>query len=300
MTPPASSSLGALLRAAALLRAGSDDQREALAREFGFAWKGGPTKTASGGARIGQQEIGQDREAVRPELPGPQTGNLISIAIQQLDDPSAGRPDWLDTTLPLPMEKRKRRIPVKPSLLDPRWIRGILTAALATWTDSNEIDLERLVACRAAGNRWAEIPFLRVLTLSLGAYCWLDKGPAMEPFYQDQAQILLALKHVVGESRLWVVETEQAPRLGDFVPGAPHLMLSDLGLTEVPDEAPRSAPRLWAAFATRIAEEFGSPSIALVPRPAEAYPDSVRAAMRVISWDRLTSVQTVRSVRTHS
>jgi hypothetical protein len=283
-----------------LLRAGSDDQREALAREFGFEWKRERTEIAGGGPRIGQPEMGRASEAVRPELQSPVAGNLISIAVQQLDDPSAGRPDWLDATLPLPMEKRKRRIPVKPSLFDPRWIRGILTAALATWTESNEIDLERLVSCTAAGNRWTEIPFLRVLTLSRGAYCWVDKGPAMEPFYQDQAQVLLALKHVVGESRLWVVETEQTPRLDDFVPGAPHLMLSDLGLTEVPDEAPRSTPRLWAAFAARIAEEFGSPSIALVPRPAEAYADSVHAAIRVISWDRPTSVQTVRRVRTRS
>jgi hypothetical protein len=300
MIRSAESRLGAFLRAVSLLGANSDESRAALAQYFGFDYAA---------AKSIEEKIdplpstpAQTREETSHISPASHTSlaaNRIPIEISPLPEPEGDRPQWLGSAVPLPLDrKRSRVIPVKQSLFDPLWARGILNAALATTTRSNDIDIDRVVQARSAGDILRDVPFHQVLTLSRGVYCWVDTGPAMEPFYQDQGQLVAELINVVGNSRLQVINTDSVPSVDSFVPAVPHLILSDLGVTAMPDEIPRSTPQMWAEFAALVANQFTSEVVALVPRAVEDYPPAVRAAIRIVQWDRPTSVQTVRAIRT--
>jgi hypothetical protein len=210
----------------------------------------------------------------------------------------SNQPAWLSSATPLPRSAGKSRvIPAKPSLLRPVWTRALLVGAVATICESGEIDQEKLVNELSTGEAIDSLPLIRVATLARGVHCWIDEGEAMQPFIQDQKQLLAALFNVAGASRVTVKSFRGVPnRDGSFVTGAPHLVLSDLGAIDVPEEysPERATPAEWIGFGQWISSDLQSRVIALSPLPIQSYVSDLRRAITVLCWDRGTSLQTVR------
>jgi hypothetical protein len=119
----------------------------------------------------------------------------------------------------------------------------------------------------------------------------------MQPFLQDQRQILAELASVVGISRVSVHRFQGVPgREGNFVQRAPHLLLSDLSATPLPDDyVPEPVfLRDWLEFAAWLANDLQAWAVALTPLPVGVYPPALRQRVPVLSWDRSTSVQSAR------
>ena len=237
--------------------------------------------------------------ATAPEPHGPPRSNPIPANIRFLQDaPIQQPPDWLERAAVLrPASNQRRRIPAKPSLLWPIWTRALIVTLLATIGESGEIDIPALIRRLSSGESIDSLPLVRLATLARGVHCWVDDGPAMEPFNQDQNQLITELANVAGLSRVTLRKFRGVPeRDVSFVRGAPHLLLSDLGRIPIPEEV---GPMLvteneFLHFAHWVRQDLEAPVVALTPLPVCRYSDELRAAVTLLCWDRQTSVQSAR------
>lgn len=191
-----------------------------------------------------------------------------------------------------------RIIPAKPPLLQPQWTRGILTAALGTIGESNEVDIDRLIDKMSRSEFIDRLPYRKVKSISRGAVVWIDRAAAMEPFFQDQAQIVDALLRTVGEARLEVRECQGVPYEAlEQPPRVPHLVLSDLGIRKVEGARRTSTPAGWASLGVRVREVLGADMVVLTPSSVHRYSPEVKAALTIVTWDRATSVRSLSRAR---
>ena len=304
MSPTRGSVIGDFLRAVFALGAEENPElRDTVAQHFGLSVRMKESAPRVSGRKpdkepfpppgpVNPQHVQPERPPILPAA----MGNPIPVNVQTLNAVDEVRPAWLASASVLP-QRLPRHVPAKMSLLEPRWTRSILAMALYTYGDAGEIDVDRIVEEVVTGRPLRSIPVRRAPTLARGVYAWIDGSPSMQLFVQDQTQIARQLRDVVGSLGLNLRQTSGVPaRSGEIAALVPHLVLSDLGLVENPDELSRDSPEAWAEWAEWIHRELGARVVALVPRRPSAYPKEIRRTFRLLHWDRGTSVQSIRRV----
>lgn len=223
------------------------------------------------------------------------------------------RPDWLEHVLPLaPPRAEVARAPTPLPLFARRTSRAVLSTAMATDRETNAIDLDAIVKVSARGLRVQRVPRRVIPSLSHGIQLLVDRGPSAEPFLADQDLLVEQIRVVAGRDRVQVLRFDPSrafiagsgPRF-DWVdyfaieprplPGIAVVLLSDLGITTVPVET-GATPDEWRRFIARIRTR-GNPVLAFVPYGRARWPAALRNLAVMLTWDRKTSIQAVRSAR---
>ena len=127
-------------------------------------------------------------------------------------------------------------------LFQPRWIVGIIFAALATDVPGRP-DLARAVAVIARGRSLGAMPLLPRPSLRRGAQVLVDLGAGMEPFRDDQESFVAELRRALGAGQVEVLHFADCPSRNVVAPGAAEwtayraplggvrvVLLTDLGL----------------------------------------------------------------------
>ncbi|MEM7305312.1 MAG: hypothetical protein AAF682_01515 [Planctomycetota bacterium] len=191
------------------------------------------------------------------------------------------------------------------ALLRPQWERAVLAAALATKALDGALDVRRLIEGVARCEVIDELPRTPRATLRRGLQLLIDRGPGMMPFARDQERLATAIERVAGRDRTRALTFVSCPSRGCTprggapeegwpapAPGTPVVVCSDLGA------ARRRLPRLgarvaeWGDWIQRV-RAAGCPLLAVTPYEEER-PRALTRWMRVLTWDRDTSVATVR------
>jgi hypothetical protein len=194
-------------------------------------------------------------------------------------------------------------------LLPSRWTRGIISEAAATLHEGNIPDISKVLGALARCEELERIPMLKVPTLVRGCQVLCDVSIGMMPFASDSQEILNAIQSVVGRERTEILYFEDCPVYGvetyeesDFVAyqpppaGTPVLIISDLGIAEIPFSFRRSSPGEWLKLVLLL-RTAGCPPVALTPYPSTRWPQPLINSLPVIQWDRHTTAATVRRAR---
>jgi hypothetical protein len=223
------------------------------------------------------------------------------------------RPDWLEHVLPLaPPRAEVARVSTPMPLFARRTSRAVLSTAMATDRETNAIDLDAIVAISARGLPIQRVPRRVIPSLSHGIQLLVDRGPSAEPFLADQDSLVEQIRVVAGRDRVQVLRFDPSrafiagsgPRFEwvDYfaidprpLPGIAVVLLSDLGIATVPVETSATADE-WRRFIARIRAR-GNPVLAFVPYGRARWPAALRNLATMLTWDRKTSIQAVRSAR---
>ena len=235
-------------------------------------------------------------------------GSLVPAMLTALPDlaSAATAPAWLSPGMPL-----LAKGPVAPptphdTLFSPPSSRAMGAALAAVRSADGDVDTDRLVAALADGLPLRAVPRLPVWTLRHGLQVLVDQGPAMQPWQQDVDLLLGLLARLLGDAQLQVLGFDgeplqgcRQPGTGDAMrwpappPGAAVLVVSDLGITRLPGVPQRPAARRWQGFA-RAAGQAGAAVRVLVPQAPARWPAGLPAPLRLLWWDRRTTVASVR------
>jgi hypothetical protein len=201
--------------------------------------------------------------------------------------------------------------PEPTTLLPPGRQRAILSALCGSPAATGDVDVDKLVERIARREPVRMLPLTVATTTRRGIQVLVDFGDGMRPFVRDQQEVVGALERLAGPDGFDVLHFAVTP-LDD--PGAgsgpvwtwrpyrpplagqPVVVLSDIGAGARYADRPGIQAR-WLVFA-KLLREAGSQVVALAPAPVDRYPDGLRAALSILTWDRGTSVRdAVRSVR---
>jgi hypothetical protein len=194
--------------------------------------------------------------------------------------------------------------PAKLPLFNPRWERALLSALAGVEEPTTEPDLGELIRRLATNRPIAEIPFRFGSSLRQGVRLFLDRGRAMEPFTDDQAQFATAMLRVTGADRVAVHEFEFLPEQTEedgtnpatsF--SAPVIVVSDFGLLPVPGRGRSASVLEWRAWVEGLRQSGCARVIGLLPVVERRWPRELRRALDLLYWDITASVRTIRPRR---
>ena len=231
---------------------------------------------------------------------------VANLTVEVLEESAPVKVPALD--LPDPLEEQSEEnesLPKFLPLLAPIWTRAIITKLLSVDASSGVPDIQKLVEIISRNRPLEQIPCQFLPTLRKGVQVLIDNGPGLVPFLRDQISFLEQLKLVVGPDRVQIWEFVGTPlkhavstgassvhgyRLP--APGTPLLMLTDLGVAVPPFEADVTAPDEWLEFVHYV-REAGYRLQALTPYAPTRYSRALKRLVKIIQWDRGTSVSTV-------
>jgi hypothetical protein len=249
---------------------------------------------------------------VRPpqseDVPPPERRN--EAWIDRLTRPvSAGRPGWYEQVRTLEPDTAPSDLPpsrVAP-LFPPASQRALLISMLSKLAPGREIDVSRLVDRVASREVFSKLPLRRRLSTSGGVQVLLDVSDRMEPFAQDQSQLIESLRRQIPENRLEVLHCDGAPpdrarqaKHGYRYPprGTLVLLVGDVGQGGGPFSPRSPKPELWVAFAHRLAVQ-GCEFLVLAPLSPDQIDRATADRIEIIPWDRRFSGAAVRRYRRH-
>ena len=189
--------------------------------------------------------------------------------------------------------------PAQPPLM--RWSRlwPFLKLALGGELETRALDVPRIVALLARGAIVERLPRRRRAAWAQRAQVWLDYAEALQPFWPDLNEAHERLRRRRGLQGLTLVALPDGDPFGrrwlyhgrrgwqplrdeiNMVPGAPVLMLSDLGCLD-DDDARR---RQWLRLGQRL-RRYGVRPVALMPCPARWWDVDLASRFYPVAWDR--------------
>lgn len=305
--------LGELARSLARLRPRDHGTAAAMARMLGFQTnesedesgdrgstepRRSPSASPTSPAGDSDSDADESTEAQLAELP----------LLERGPPRPERRPLPWTTADPLPEVSERHlheRLPPEP-LLEPRWGRELLLAAIAAEVADSSIDETAVVDMIARGEPLEVLPRLKRWSLVRGVQLLVDDGAGMEPFRRDAREVARAVRALVGpvtveelhfdaSLALGVRETVLTPArpYAPPEPRTPVLVVGDLGMSPV-DNASREEE--WLELARRLAQR-GSSMTALVPYGQQRWSARLARAMVLIQWDRSTTVRAVSALR---
>lgn len=193
-----------------------------------------------------------------------------------------------------------------PPLFAPGSAAAILQGALSRREHVGDIDLAPLIRSLTRGKPVTRIPRRPALTLRHGVEILVDLGPGMVAFRRDQEEVVERILDVIGRESVRIRYFATTPALGvgpegrwSWRPypgperGSTVLLLSDLGLGSRPDKH-RDRPEDWHALAAQVTRAQGE-LVAFLPFPPDRRPTwSASAPIRILTWDRVTTVTDAR------
>jgi hypothetical protein len=303
--------LGDLARAFAALGPATDKERHSIARLLGV---GAPERATAheqvSPARVEQGEeitdvtgLGDraDQAAGPPAAPAnlslltPLTEEQVSAALesaQPLPRPGAGQPMAVSQREPL---------------LPPRSAAAILLTMIARNTEDGPLDVAAIVEMLARRQAIDRMPREVRPTLRFGVQVLVDLGLAMQPFAQDQIQVVAQVRDVAGPERTSVLYFADSPARGAgpgprrtwrrYQPperGTRVIVLSDCGLSGPVLHPQRSQPEEWRSLVGQL-RRAECDLVALLPQPVVRWPRWLSTLMPLVCWDRSTTSASVSS-----
>jgi hypothetical protein len=293
------SPIGDVLRAWELLDASSSETRAAIAELLGF-----DLSSRTGSSAVNLPTTGE----VRVPLPGP----LPPPPPQ----PSKGvRREILVETLPQRPEESRNAVlgnealflpssvpplPPKLPLLNPQWVRALLSNLLSLTIPGNQLDLPRLVRDFSSGAPMRRIPWRSMSTMSAGVRCFIDAGPPLDVLADDTWEVLRNLRLLAGFERVAIKYFQTVPDAPDSrydaesegaaAPDSPVLILSDFG--HYPATGRRWALiREWLAWIERERARGTTLIVGMTPLDPANWPSSLARDIQLVEWDVHTGVR---------
>lgn len=311
--------LGDLARAMRALKVSDHATAEAIAELLGMRLG---RRAAEIGAGSGLRRPGPDKDvpaSLEEASPGETEGVLPededereSIPIDVESSPST-KEEWLPEVEPLPpaaADVIPTRPPLEP-LLVPRWVRGIISATLATDDEDGPLDVDRVAEILAKRECVRQLPTLPSRTLRRGLQLLVDKSQAMMTFARDQSWLLNEIRDIVGADSVEVLRFAGSPLRGTGKgrkpwpayrpppPGTPVVLLTDLGICQPMLTDDWADTPEWVDFATAVSRA-GCPLLALVPYGRARWHPALTHLMTIIQWDRNTTAATVSKLVRHA
>jgi hypothetical protein len=216
-------------------------------------------------------------------------------------------PDWFRSVRPLEPDNESIEASAQPieSLFPPDGERMMLTSILSRPARRRDIDFSRLLQRMANLEVLSELPLRRRFSARGGVQVLLDKSKRMDPFAQDQRQLVDALCRLLPHERLQVLRCQSWPpdyagqlmrRRNYRYPsrGTLVLLVSDLGQGGGLFAPHVSEPERWVDFARRLTAR-GCAFLVLAPVSPDRIDSRLWRDLEVIPWDRRVSVAVVRA-----
>ncbi|GGI21023.1 hypothetical protein [Bradyrhizobium guangdongense] len=272
------------------------------------------------GPQPGKVEVPSKGEVVRPlpdtdkppletkpqtAAPQPVFAPTGAISIKHLGS-FVRRPEWSSDGRRLAEYDEVRPAPSVPTLFSPRQERSLITAIALALAETGELDEERVAEQVARGEPLTRIPRRLRPTSHFGVQLLVDRGPRLEPLRDDQRTLRNALLRTVGVHRIQMLRFANFPdRVGPGTPrtwrryvppasGTVVLVITDLGLGRLGAMERTHSFDDWTDWAGRV-RSAGAHPVALVPHGPRHWPRSLRRHLRLVHWDRTTSVGSVRA-----
>jgi hypothetical protein len=241
-------------------------------------------------------------------MPQRQRRKRVDFTIGTVPAGSVPRPAWLDDKeiLDPPPDVLPRPRQPEP-LLTRRSSRAILSTAMATRTETNQIDVHALLAGELRGEVPRRIPRRVVPSLARGIQVLVDRGPSAAPFDADQKLLIEQIRAVGGREMISVVELDPSRAFiaaaGDdewadyFTRYRPRpyvavVLVTDFSIARVPFERTATTDE-WLRFLARL-RAGDNPVVAFVPFAPKRWPQLLRRHAAIVQWDRRTTVHSVR------
>ncbi|HEU4888547.1 MAG TPA: hypothetical protein VFV49_11710 [Thermoanaerobaculia bacterium] len=232
----------------------------------------------------------------------------VAFTIESIPAGFVRRPAWLDDQeiLEPPPDVLPRPRQPEP-LLPRRSSRAILSTAMATRTETNQLDVHALLEGELRGEVPQSIPRRVVPSLARGIQVLVDRGPSAAPFDADQKLLIEQIRAVGGREMISVVALDPsrqfAAAAGDdewsdyFTRYRPQprvavVLVTDFGIARVPFERTATTDE-WLRFLARL-RAGGNPVVAFVPFAPRRWPPLLRRYAAIVQWDRRTTVHSVR------
>ncbi|HVY29355.1 MAG TPA: hypothetical protein VHB79_22505 [Polyangiaceae bacterium] len=232
---------------------------------------------------------------------GPQSAKLTLLAIRPTV--AAAPKQVAALSFPEGQALGPVELPFEP-LMRPVVTRALVSKALARRTATGPFDVARLtelMARRAAirdvprASWWGVAPWTRVL---------IDRGAGMAPFARDATDFAKRISAVASRERCEILPFWQTPlRVGKMPklagpmplprPATAVLAISDLGIAHSGSCVPDLLEH-WRLLAEDL-RQAGCPLLVFVPYPRERWPEALGEQLRLVPWDRRTSLSDVRS-----
>ncbi|MGW1714779.1 hypothetical protein [Streptomyces sp. NBC_00075] len=310
--------LGDVVRAATTLDVTDRSGWERVAALLGLGPGTGPTppaepstdvtalpQPASAPGQSGPVGDGDPRPyAEPPDAARPARADEESTLLVPVGHRPPRRTGWAVDPLPAPRSVPLAEVGAAPHLplLAPRSTAAVLHAALARVTPEGDLDVERAADHLARGLPLAEIPRRPLPTLRYGVQILADISASMEPFARDVEDAIEQVRSLVGVAGTRVLRFADCPSRGvgagprgtwrPYQPpqhGTRVLLLSGLGRIGPVFDPHRSTEHEWREILLRI-RQHGCDTVALVPLPERLWPAWWQSRLRVVAWDRGTTV----------
>jgi len=206
-------------------------------------------------------------------------------------------PDWL--TQNNTQKESKKQKPHRQSLLADNTSRGVLTAALATQREGDEIDIQSLIKHAVTGHLPQKLPRLSAGTLEQGCQLLLHYSNDMVPYWEDLNALAHQVQQSIGATQVelyeFVDEPQEAKRwlppkqLDEWQPkkGKPLMVATDLGIGE--QISTKALMDVWHPF-IRQCEKVGAPLMLLIPWQRRYWPEQHLGSFpTLIHWHPCTS-----------
>lgn len=217
-------------------------------------------------------------------------------------------PGWLRENFQI-LEPSAQVSPVRKALLPDLLARGVISAALGTQREGNELDLPVLLRGLAKCHLPRKLPRQRSASLAHGCQLILDFSDTMLPWWEDLRDLRRQVTGVVGKDGVTVFEFDQNPaqatewslddqeRTWQPVAGCPILVATDFGVQSY--KSKRKVPDYWRLFINRCAAMF-CPLLVLTPWRPDSLPKGLGSYPKLIHWHQRTTAAMVRYKLRHS
>ena len=287
--------------------------RSRTLRLLGFEWR--KSSPAEGAGLAGDSDREREKEtngAVSAAPLGEQSKKSLNDEtpneawLHKISKPVVGSPpDWYRRIPALPPDTvapELQRPKVEP-LLAPGQQRLILLALVSKLIEGRDIDIAKTARSIVSRRALIRLPRQRRLSVRRGVQLIIDVGPRMQPFVDDEDQLMTSLLRILGRDVVEILRCYGAPpddpeselRYGEYhmpAPGTPVLLLSEVGEGKGIFAPLTAKSEQWIGFAGRLAT-YGCQLIVLAPVSAEHISSTLRQRTVVVPWDRTPIGQTL-------
>ncbi len=289
--------LGDIVRALRGTGARTDEQCARVAGLLGFEWGGAglPEKSAPGESR---STLPRGRNERMPQVSTRVDHKVSDSWLRSMErEQQHVLPQWyVDATLlPSALGECDHIDPVP--LCPEQWLRTLLRDCLLSASPSREVDIEAVLDRLSQGQIITQLPRRVIGALQFGAQVVVDRHAAMQPFVEDQLQIMREVLRLLSKFQVelvftagnpfWMEDQRSGQKVGYTPPprGWSVLLLTDFGSGPGCTHDSASRPVAWKEFVSHLLEQ-GITVAGLVPGSRCRVSPALRRRVRIVPWDR--------------
>jgi hypothetical protein len=194
------------------------------------------------------------------------------------------------------------------SLLEPQWERSVLKGLASRLRPSSLVDAELVIEAVANNQPLLRLPHKTTFEMGSPVELLIDTDETMMPFTDDCYRLEAMMAETTGRDLLRILRFREQPNAGagegpvfDWTPwqlpapGTHIIVVSNFGALPW---RPGYTRRQWLAFAKQV--EDGNCSLCtLMPIAPRYLSHDLRSAMKVVHWDRGTSLKHIKNLILH-